>query len=73
MRIQISKTRATAFSPFDILHIKYGDVSFSATHWVYSDASGMGMLPRVVFSIGGVQVAALTGEAAIQFDELENP
>ncbi len=73
MKIKIHKTRATAWSPLDIVHVQYGDVSFSATHWLYLDQSGRGMLPKIVFSYGERVIATLTGEAAIQFDEWDNP
>lgn len=73
MKIKITKTRATALFPFDVVHVQAGDVSFSATHWIYSDQSNRGMLPKIVFSMNNISTATLTGELAIQFDEWENP
>lgn len=73
IKLKISKTRTQFWQPFDIVHVQAGDVSFDATHWVYSDQSNRGMLPKIVFSMNNVQTAILTGELAIQFDEWENP
>lgn len=73
IKLKITKTPATAWFPLDIVRIQCGDVSFSATSWIYSDQSGRGMLPKVVFSNGDRKIATLTGDAAIQFDEWDNP
>ena len=73
MKIKITKTRATALFQFDVVHVQDGDVSFSATHWIYSDQSNRGMLPKIVFSMNNIPTAPLPGELAIQFDEWENP
>jgi len=71
MKIKVTKTPATSSYPHAVFHIKVGDVSFYATHWVYSVNASFE--PKMIFSVDEKQTGTLAGDAAIQFDSWENP